>query len=346
MKKRSMVIACIAGAAIMLAACGSSSKSTSDTSYAEMAPEAAYDSTEMTVYTNDGNAADTGSTEVTESAQSTDRKLIRNVSLSMETREYDTLIRNLEAEIKALGGYIENMDASNGNSYYGNGERYASITARIPAASLDDFVSKVGEEANVTNHSESVQDVTLTYVDMASHKKMLQEEQNRLLELLNNAADIEDIITIESRLSEVRYQIESMESQLRTYDNQVDYSTVDLSINEVAELTPIVEESALTRIQTGFVRSLNNVGHGIKEFFVNFVIAIPYLVVWGIVIAVAVLIIRKIIKVSDARTKRLADERRKNGKTVTSGVQTSANEANNQEEKAGYPYTRRPGEGK
>ena len=79
-----------------------------------------------------------------------------------------------------------------------------------------------------------------------------------MMALLEQATSIEDIITIESRLSEVRYQIESMESQLRTFDNQVDYSTVSISISEVKELTPVVEESAGTRIRNGFVNSLNN----------------------------------------------------------------------------------------
>ena len=68
--------------------------------------------------------------------------------------------------------------------------------------------------------------MTLQYVDLESHKKALTTEQDRLIELMEQAETVEDIITIEGRLSEVRYQLESMESQLRTYDNKIDYSTV------------------------------------------------------------------------------------------------------------------------
>lgn len=354
MKKKSMFFVVLLGTAIVFAACGGSSKTDMAPEYNSAATENAYDSSEMTVYTAEGEGADTGSNKVSESALATDRKLIKNVNLTMETKEYDTLLKNLETEIKSTGGYIESMNASNGNSYYSTGERYATITARIPATSLDAFVNKVGEAANVTNRSESVQDVTLTYVDMDSHKKMLQEEQSRLMELLDNAADIEDIITIESRLSEVRYQIESMESQLRTYDNQVDYSTVELTVNEVVELTPIEEESAGIRISTGFVRSLHNVGNGLKEFFIQFVIAIPYLIVWGIVIAIAVLVLRKIMKASDKRTKRLAAEREARMKASAAGqaarshtMQTEqTNPSSTVETKTGYPYAKRPGEDK
>ena len=107
------------------------------------------------------------------------------------------------------------------------------MTVRIPAQQLDAFLSSVSEVSNVISRNDSVSDVTLQYVDMESHKKALTAEQDRLLELLEQAESVEDIITIESRLSDVRYQIESMESQLRTLQNQVSYSTVYLDIQEV-----------------------------------------------------------------------------------------------------------------
>ena len=68
---------------------------------------------------------------------------------------------------------------------------------------------------------------------LQSHKKALLAEQESLLSMMEQAESIEDIIAINEQLTDVRYQIESMESQLRTYDNQVDYSTVNLYIDEV-----------------------------------------------------------------------------------------------------------------
>ena len=60
--------------------------------------------------------------------------------------------------------------------------------------------------------------------------KELETEQQRLLELLETAESLDDILTIESRLTEVQYELDSKESQLRTYDNQIDYSTVYLDL--------------------------------------------------------------------------------------------------------------------
>ena len=225
----------------------------------------------------------------------TERKLIRTVDLNLETENYDSLMEGLEQEIKSLGGYIEYKDAYHGD-YYSSRKRHANITARVPAVKLDEFTGKVAEIGNVTYESESVEDVTLQYVDLSSHKKMLLTEQERLIELLENAESMEDIITIESRLSEVRYQIESMESQLRTFDNQVDYSTVHIFIEEVERYTPQPEESTWERIKSGFGENVYRVTNGIKNFAIEFVIAIPILLVWAAVITVGVLLVRVILK--------------------------------------------------
>ena len=229
----------------------------------------------------------------------TERKLIRTVDLNLETENYDALIEGLEQEINNLGGYIEYKDAYHGNynsRVKGYRNRHANITARIPADKLDEFTGKVAEIGNITYESESVEDVTLQYVDLSSHKKMLLTEQERLMTLLENAESIEDIIVIESRLSEVRYEIESMESQLRTFDNQVDYSTVHINVEEVEHYTPQPEKTTWERIKSGFSENVYSVTNGIKNFAIEFVIAIPVLVVWAVVIAVGIIVIRVVLK--------------------------------------------------
>ena len=250
-----------------------------------------------------------GSTETAEKVQDTGRKLIKNVEMTVETEEFDALLTNVEKRIEALGGYIEASNVYNGSTYnsYNNGRlRSADITARIPAGNLDEFLSLVSESSNVISKNENVTDVTLQYVDMQSHKEALQTEQQRLLELLEQAETIDDIITLESRLSDVRYQIESMESQLRTFDNQVSYSTVYLYINEVKTYTQVEEQTRLQRMTSGFVNSLKGIGNGFLDFGVSFIIALPYLVVWAVIIAVMILLIRLIAKKSKKNSEKRA----------------------------------------
>lgn len=310
-----------AGMILSLTACGSSSKDSygisdlmdadysvvsNEAAASEVSAESGFGMTEG--YDSAENAQDTGNTVPEETAATTDRKLIKTVNMDVETREYDKLLSAVENKVAELGGYIESLDAYNGSTYYSyRSTRNANLTIRIPKDRLEEFQNTVSELGNVTSRSENVQDVTLTYVDLQSHRDALRTEQERLLQLLEQAESVEDIITIEQRLSDVRYQLESMESQLRSYDNRVDYSTVYLYIDEVEVYTPVEEETVWERISTGFVDSLKNIGEGLKEAAIWFVIHIPYLVIWAIVIAVIVLILKKIKK----RTKRIRTEEQK-----------------------------------
>ena len=220
------------------------------------------------------------------------RKLIRTVYLSVETKEYDELLVNFEGQISEMGGYVENMSAYNRSmdDSYGGG-RSASYTVRIPADRLDEFLTRVGETVNVVEQTESVDDVTLRYVDMDSHVRMLKEEQERLFEFLEQAETMEDIIAIEQRLSEVKYQIESMNSQLRTFDNQVDYATVNIDIREVVELTPVTKQTPGERIVSGFAESFVHVKEAVVEFFVWMIVHIPYLLIWAPIAIIVFLIV-------------------------------------------------------
>ena len=217
--------------------------------------------------------------EVAENAQSSTRKLIRNVSMSIETKAFDDLLIHLEQRTEELGGYVESSYSDNGSVYSGQGrKRSASMRIRIPADKLDEYLNDVNSVANVTSRNENVSDVTLTYVDMESHRNALRAEEEQLMAMMEKAETIEDLITIESRLSDIRYQLESMESQLRTYDNLVDYSTLSLDITEVEDLTPVVEQSAWEKMGSGFMNSLSSIGRGLKNFGIGFVMNLPYVV--------------------------------------------------------------------
>lgn len=217
------------------------------------------------------------------------RKLIRTVNMYVETDDFDTLLEHVQNRVTSLGGYIERSDISGQRtSRQGNPiPRSAYFSIRIPSAKLDTFTASVEEGANVINKSENTRDVTLQYSDIESRKKSLTIEQDRIWALLEKADSLESVIALEERLSEIRYELESMESQLRLYDNQVDYSTVDLSIDEVTVYTPTAPETVGERIQNGFARSLKNVTEFCVSFFVSLVSLSP---VW-VPILILVLIV-------------------------------------------------------
>lgn len=224
----------------------------------------------------------------------TDRKLIKTVNLTAETREFEQAMATLEARVKTLGGYIERLETYNGSRYSGSrGTRYSNMTVRIPKGNLDDFLGTVSGVCNVTRKNEDLKDVTLSYVDIESRRDTLRTEQERLLSFLAKAESVQEIIALEERLSNVRYQLESMEARLRSMDNQVDFATVNLDLSEVQELTPVKEPDAWERLSEGFMGNLKDVGNGLVNFCIWLVINIPYFVIWAVILTVAVLIIRR-----------------------------------------------------
>lgn len=212
------------------------------------------------------------------------RKWIVTVRISAETDDLTALMEKLNGQIAQYGGYIERQ--------YGSDGSYADLTIRIPADRVDGFLNGVEHSANVTSTSKELTDVTLNYVATESRVKALETEQERLLELLSQAADLSDILAIEDRLTDVRYELESTASQLRMLSNMVDYATVDLNIREVKVFTPVAERTVWQRISDGFTENLSDVGEFLTDLLVAVLAGLPTLVLLAAVITVIVLIAR------------------------------------------------------
>lgn len=229
------------------------------------------------------------SPEMTENnTVASNRKLIKTVSISAETENFDETIAHLEAQVDFYGGYVESVDVT---SRYSSKIRNASYVIRIPADHLDGFTKEIGNQCNVLSRSEKQEDITLQYVDTASECAALRVEQERLMELLKTAENLTDILEIESRLTEIRYRLESVESQLRTYDDLVDYATVKLSMEEVEIYTPVEEKGFWAKLGDGFVRSIHGVWSLIKGLFYAIVIALPYLIFGGTITVITLIIV-------------------------------------------------------
>lgn len=280
----------------------------------------------------DPSAASAGNATAAAEQSAIQRKLIRTVSLDVETTDFDNLLPSVRQSVAAEGGYIEQSDVSGTSiSTAVDRRRYAFLTVRIPSAKLDGFLAQISDQSNVINRSENVQDVTLQYTDIESRKKSLTIEQERLWALLEKADTLEAVIALEERLSEIRYQLEGFESQLRTYDNQVDYSTVHISINEVGVFTPTAPDSVGTRIQKGFIRNLGNVSSSLTDLLVWVISHLPALVLFAVVAAGILAIAKKLLNRKKTDTKEQGRKGRmvKNNRNEEKGQEK--NEENSQE---------------
>ena len=212
------------------------------------------------------------------------RKWVITMNIDTETEDLDGALDSLNRQIRELNGYVQEQNIRNGSTYSSSRYRSASLTVRIPAEQLDIFTSSLTEFTNVVSSSRSAEDITLSYVDTETRITALETERDRLLELMEQAETMSDLLEIESRLTDVNYELERYGSRLRTMDNQVSYATIYLSVREVKEYTPVAEQTLWEKISSGFLDSLKGLGNGIVNFFAWIVIKLPYPVVYGLIL--------------------------------------------------------------
>lgn len=236
------------------------------------------------------------------------RKVIRDATLRIQTLEYDKFLPALEQAVLDVGGYVSSRYSS-GNSYYGKHLRSAELEVRVPADRLDEFLTGVSGLGNVVDRRESLRDVTTAYVDTEAHLNALRTERDALLEILAAADTVEDLITVQNRLSDVQYEIESYEAVLRTYDDQIAMSTVTMYIDEVERETPVQEETFWQEVSRRFSESLGAVGEGFRTFGAWFFGNLPSIVVWVVILGGLTVGIVAIVRHSGKRLARQAAAR-------------------------------------
>ena len=206
------------------------------------------------------------------------RKLIKTVEVTLQTERFDDLAAALEQSVADAGGYIEQSELQGRTDY--RSSRYASYVLRIPVQKLEGFSAGLSDLGVVTYSHTSQEDVTLTYVDLEAHITALNTERDSLLRLLEQAESVEDIITIQGRISDVQYELERYTSLLRSYDNRIDYATVRLNVNEVAHEDELEETpSVWAQIGRNLKSAVRGIGHFFRGAFIVLVSALPYLAV-------------------------------------------------------------------
>ncbi len=228
------------------------------------------------------------------------QKLIYSASVRIETEDYPKSLEKVKTAIQNAGGYIESENETSSSGYYGyDGGGSATsrlmrneLVIRVPAAEYNSFLEGMPGIGSVVSKSQNVDNVTSYYHDTEVQIKALKIQEERLLQMMEKAVTIEDMIMVENRLTEVQTELDSYESALKGLDDQVAYSRVNLSLNEVKKYTESPEASfgqkAKSRLQEGF--------ENFAEGMVNLILAILYLLPVIITITLIVVLVRFILK--------------------------------------------------
>ena len=194
---------------------------------------------------------------------STSPKIIYTANLTLESKDYDTARAALDAALNDAGGYLE---SSSEYSDVGS-SRSVNLTFRVPEENYQSFLDAVAQAGNVTYKSQQADDVTTQYMDVETRLANLEAQRTRLQELQAQADNLSDLLQIETSLTDVQSQIESWQSQLDWYSNQVQQCTVYVNLSEVQNYTP-TDESFLGSVGAAFAQGWSNFVNGLQQLAV------------------------------------------------------------------------------
>ncbi len=222
-------------------------------------------------------------------------KIIRTVSFTIRTQQYDDAYEKLSTLVSDYGGTVESLNVSGDQSM--GSLRYASLTLRIPQEQLDEFIAAAQDVGGMSSYTESSDDVSDSYYDIQSRLDTQKTKLARLLELMGSAQTTSDLIEIENAISDTQYQIDSYTGQLNGYDSRVNKSYVYVSIRELSNSEAVSEENTPLgrRIANALKASLEAAGQAAQGCAVFLAAALPWLAAVGAV-TIIVRCIRKKIK--------------------------------------------------
>lgn len=259
------------------------------------------------------DGAETPTAEPT--AQSLSEKIIYSGYVYLQTTTFDDALAQLEAAVNEFGGFIQSSGVDGNCRTYSDGttevtDRWANYVVRIPATKFESFMTMTGELGNVTNSSRSAENVTSQYTDYEARLSSLTIQEERLLSMLEASADLESLIALEARLSEVRYEIEQIERSLRDLDQRLSYSTVTLEIREVEIYTPTapVTRTFGEKLSDAFSDAWTGLVRGSQNFVLFLAESIFTLVILAAVAVIVVVWIRRAVRKRRAKKASSAEE--------------------------------------
>jgi Domain of unknown function (DUF4349)/Putative zinc-finger len=209
--------------------------------------------------------------------------IVRRASLALLTKEFDAARAALENLVKAHQGCFGqlNVTAPNGAG------RTLTATVRVPAGQIDGVLVELRKLGHVEQENQSADDVTRQYVDLTARLSNARETEKRLVDILRErTGKVSDVLQVEQQISRTRQQIEQMDAERKTLDNQVQYASVDLRITEEYKKSLETPAPSLgTRVNNAAVEGFREAADLVIGLVLWLLGTVPSLVVLGALLA-------------------------------------------------------------
>lgn len=211
-------------------------------------------------------------------------QVIRTAYVDIRVADVADATAQVMAATTSRAGTIDSQNINSDGS-----SSYANIVARVPADTLDSFVSDLGDLGTVISVSINAQDVTTQVVDLAARIGVLQTSIDRLQSLQAQATSISDLVAVEAELANRQGELDSLTAQRSYLGQQVAMSTVTVSLSPITELTSSTAPGFLAGLQNGWSAFLALIAFVITS--AGFLI--PFVIIGAVIVIPVILLVIK-----------------------------------------------------
>ncbi len=219
----------------------------------------------------------------------TGRLIVNTGNISLQVVNYDEVMEKISEQVQAWDGYIENENTSVKGYYDARNLKYGYMTIRIPSEQFNIMMTQLAQYGNVTNTDVHAEDITKNYRNAAQDIENLKITESRLQEILANATDVQDVLSIENELTRIRGQINNYQRQIKDWEILVDLSSIQIQLDEVTSLEPVIEpidDSLLGKARAGFIENINSMRRAVESIIIWIISNSPMLILIGVLAAI------------------------------------------------------------
>lgn len=153
-----------------------------------------------------------------------DRKVITTVRTTLKVSKVDSAMQVIRSDVQSYNGFVESSSITRDSGNTG------SMTVAVPADDLSEFESSLNDKWEVRSRNVDREDVTDSYNELETEIESLKTEHDRLQDLINQTDDVENLIRLQERMSQVRSQINYKQQRIDRMDENIEYSKVHITL--------------------------------------------------------------------------------------------------------------------
>lgn len=232
-----------------------------------------------------------------------ERREVKSYELGVDTRDFDNTYNNIKDEVSKENGYVDN------SNYYNEDVKTVQLQVFIPKDNVKKFLENIKKinKFNLLYEREYSEDAEKSYTDIEKRLDVLEKRLVKLQEIQKNETDVDRVLDLEDRISNVLNEIEQLKGNKQNLDSVVKYSRINISLKEVYQAKDVNQEQEV------------KFGDNIKDFFKDAIrfnkdlfMALLYIIIkYGLVIAV--IVIALIIYNKNSKKKNKIEIKHKSG---------------------------------